>query len=210
MMIARWAYNIAGPTLATRLGSNLIVEYSHGSFRYKMLYKKKKPVLRSRGVRCVERITDGNGNDVTEEIKSFMGPFRDFHGQHLTPGDLGYEQLHFHMIGDDNVPFHLRNPILFSINDRLDVESFGSDEVSKGFFKVRYDWRGRFRNEEDYEGYRVWSDAVEIVRYFFEATNEGFPQEQNITILAYPEVISRLKTTPWYIEEWQPDIVASC
>lgn len=38
-------------------------------------------------------VQDHEGNDITEEVRSYLGPNEDFHGQRLRPFDIGYERL---------------------------------------------------------------------------------------------------------------------
>jgi hypothetical protein len=46
-----------------------------------------------RGPSNISRIEDGNGNDVTEEVRRVMGVGNNFHGIATTPTMIGYETI---------------------------------------------------------------------------------------------------------------------
>lgn len=55
------------------------------------LYKVRTMV--KRGPPRIIQVKDHDGNDITDEFRSYVGPNEDFHGQHTTPNDIGYNQI---------------------------------------------------------------------------------------------------------------------
>lgn len=55
------------------------------------LYKIK--IRAHRGPRTVVTVEDGWGVDVTDMVIPYMGPNEDYHGQRITPKQLGYDAL---------------------------------------------------------------------------------------------------------------------
>lgn len=75
------------------------------------IYKVKTKVRR--GPSPIIRIMDHQQNDITNEIRTYLGPNEDFHGQSLKPLDLGYEKIHFILRHGKEVEFDINDPILF-------------------------------------------------------------------------------------------------
>lgn len=55
------------------------------------LYKIK--IKAHRGPRTVVTVEDGWGVDVTDMVTPYLGPNEDYHGQQITPKQLGYDAL---------------------------------------------------------------------------------------------------------------------
>lgn len=72
-----------------------IVHYPYGVTWYKIM------IPRRRGPCKVDTITDIEGNDVKQELQSFLGPGDNFHGINITPNMIGYSQLTFAYIDGD-------------------------------------------------------------------------------------------------------------
>ena len=58
-----------------------------------------------RGPSRVIQVTDETGEDITEEIRSYLGPNEDFHGQSLRTCDLGCELISMEMRNGETVVF---------------------------------------------------------------------------------------------------------
>ena len=58
-----------------------------------------------RGPSRVIQATDESGEDVTEDLRSYMGPNEDFHGQLLRTCDIGCELLSIEMRNGDTIVF---------------------------------------------------------------------------------------------------------
>jgi hypothetical protein len=79
------------PSSLTRLNKYLYqLSYVHQGIDYHVLIPLKK------GPRKIVRITDGDQEDVTDQVKPYLGPNEDFHGIEITPGHLEYDTLTFH------------------------------------------------------------------------------------------------------------------
>lgn len=66
-----------------------------------------------RGPSNIERIMDHQNNNITEEVRSYLGPNEDFHGQLIRPFDLGYEKLHVEFRNGDESSFETNDLIVF-------------------------------------------------------------------------------------------------
>jgi len=71
-----------------KLNNHLMVNYAIGLRAYKLLLPYRK-------TNRIHLIQDAHGKDVTHEIKTYLGPCEDCHGQNITPGDLNYGELIF-------------------------------------------------------------------------------------------------------------------
>lgn len=58
-----------------------------------------------RGPSRVVQVTDETGDDITEEIRSYMGPNEDFHGQSIRTCDIGCELISMEMRNGDTIVF---------------------------------------------------------------------------------------------------------
>jgi hypothetical protein len=68
---------------------NLEITYILHSKIYKIKTKIKK------GPNKIVSIRNRNYENVTENVLMYMGPNEDFHGQDVTPSDLGFDGLYF-------------------------------------------------------------------------------------------------------------------
>lgn len=66
-----------------------------------------------RGPSSIVRVLDHQDKDITEEIRSYMGPNEDFHGQSICPQDMGYEYVVFCFRNGKQTGFALQEPIVF-------------------------------------------------------------------------------------------------
>jgi len=66
-----------------------IIKYSHGFDDYKILAPRR------RGPCKFTKVLNECGEDVTKEVKQFMGPSHNFHGIPTTVDMLGYSELTF-------------------------------------------------------------------------------------------------------------------
>lgn len=81
-----------------------IVWYPYGITWYKMIVpRNRKPCM-------VDQIYAGDEN-VTADIRQYMGPYHNFHGQQVTPKMLGYSELRFTYIDDSDHTFVRDDPI---------------------------------------------------------------------------------------------------
>jgi hypothetical protein len=72
-----------------------VVEYELSGQKYKFLLKKETILGKPRYFILHKR------QDITSELKPWIGPNHDFHNSKLTPSDIGYEELTvFFSIGD--------------------------------------------------------------------------------------------------------------
>lgn len=55
------------------------------------IYKVRTRV--KRGPPHIIQVKDDDGNDITDDFRCYVGPNEDFHGQHTTPHDIGYNQI---------------------------------------------------------------------------------------------------------------------
>jgi len=72
-----------------------VVYRGNGKYDIQYTLKNNIYIFRTtarRGPSTICCITDHNNNDVTDEVKSYLGPNEDCHGQPLTPRDIGYKK----------------------------------------------------------------------------------------------------------------------
>lgn len=66
-----------------------------------------------RGPSPIVRVLDHKDMDITDEVRSYLGPNEDFHGQSLCPQDMGYERVVFCFRNGGQTGFDLQEPIVF-------------------------------------------------------------------------------------------------
>jgi hypothetical protein len=74
-----------------RIGKHMVHEYNYGGKDFCVLSKIKRGPNKLR----VTKVEDESGNDVTVEMKAFMGPNEDWHRIPYTLEDFGREKLCF-------------------------------------------------------------------------------------------------------------------
>lgn len=82
------------------------LSYYHQGNQYHILIPIK------RGPRKVIRITNEEQVDVTDEIRSYLGPNEDFHGFKANPTLLKHQKLSFHTTDGEVLHFELDDTIL--------------------------------------------------------------------------------------------------
>ena len=75
------------------------INYVIGNKLYKFQTKIK------RGPSMVLQVIDGEYNDITELIKPYIGPNRDFHNIKYTPESLNFNELVFQLATGDEIMF---------------------------------------------------------------------------------------------------------
>ncbi len=75
------------------------LDYYYQGTNYKIFVRINK------GPSLVVKVTDEYAKDVTSEIKAYMGPNENFHGATISPNDLGYNQLTFHIRSGSKISF---------------------------------------------------------------------------------------------------------
>lgn len=78
---------------------------------YKFYVKKK------RGPKRLVSVLDEKGNNVTEDVRVYIGPNEDGHGYEITPSMMGYNKLRFEVVGGEiftvdthvYIPFYMLN-----------------------------------------------------------------------------------------------------
>jgi hypothetical protein len=65
-----------------------------------------------RGPSKIVRILDHVDNDITEDVRTYMGPNEDFHGQSVCPQDIGYERVCICLRNGDQIGFASHEPIV--------------------------------------------------------------------------------------------------
>jgi hypothetical protein len=80
-------------------GKYVTLHYPYGVHWYKLRFKRKLGPCR------IVDIKDEHENNVTEVIKTYLGPSYDFHGIPTTPYCLGYESLTFEYMNGTNRQF---------------------------------------------------------------------------------------------------------
>jgi hypothetical protein len=68
-----------------------VLSYTLNGLQYKILLRLK------RGPKNIQLILTGEGVDVTEKVRPYLGPSEDCHQTPLTPGCLGYDTLVFQL-----------------------------------------------------------------------------------------------------------------
>ena len=66
--------------------------------------------------KCIDRVTDDEGVDITEHVRAIMGPSEDFHGQRL--------KLDYIRPGSQAVTFHTVHGTTFTMQRTIDPVSF--------------------------------------------------------------------------------------
>jgi len=66
-----------------------VLSYTLNGLKYKILLRLK------RGPKNISLITTGDGIDVTEKVRPYLGPSEDCHQTQITPACLGYDTLIF-------------------------------------------------------------------------------------------------------------------
>lgn len=84
-----------------------MLPYKHMGKTYKMFMCIRK------GPKQIQRVTDKNEKDVTEQVFSYMGPNNTFHNTPfpITPQLIGYDTLHFHTMKGETKTFQAEEPI---------------------------------------------------------------------------------------------------
>jgi hypothetical protein len=85
-----------------------VVNYTHSNHNYKVVFP------RMRGPCPFTSVTTLDDIDVTNEVKTFMGPSYNFHGIPTTPGMLGYSKLVFY-------DFDNECGVVFNMNDVINL-----------------------------------------------------------------------------------------
>lgn len=76
-----------------------IVEYPYGVSWYKIIVpRNRRPCL-------IDDITDAHGCSVKTQLKPYLGPGNNFHGQRVTPNLLGFSRLTFTYANGDELTF---------------------------------------------------------------------------------------------------------
>jgi len=65
-----------------------------------------------RGPSKIVQILDHLDNDITEDVRTYMGPNEDFHGQSVCPQDIGYERVYVCLRNGAQVGFAADEPIV--------------------------------------------------------------------------------------------------
>lgn len=86
--------------------THYVVPYTHGNQEYKILCKKARNRIR------LIKITNESGDDVTDDIKPYMGPGLNFHNIPTTPIDFGHKRLVFEMLGGEQKEYEENDLIL--------------------------------------------------------------------------------------------------
>lgn len=83
-----------------------IITYYFNNNPYKIIHKHgRKKVF-------ITKISS-NDEDVTKNVKQFLGPFDDFHGCQISPIDMGYKKLRFEFANDKILEFEEKDKITF-------------------------------------------------------------------------------------------------
>lgn len=106
------AYNVyktiyTSSSLEKVSSSIYMLPYKHMGKTYKMFMCIRK------GPKQIQRVTDKNETDVTEQVFTYMGPNNTF--QHvqvpITPRLMGYDTLHFHTFRGETKTFQAEETI---------------------------------------------------------------------------------------------------
>lgn len=82
------------------------VQYKHNGKYYKF------PLLIKRGPKPVILLAlDENGNDITDEINMYYGPYGNFNGLQLTPNNIGYKKITI-TFDEDNIKTFIENEVI--------------------------------------------------------------------------------------------------
>lgn len=73
------------------------------------VYKVRTRVRR--GPSNIIQILNHQGEDVTDEVRTYLGPNEDFHGQCMTPNDLGFEELSIQLRKGETMEYKLHDKI---------------------------------------------------------------------------------------------------
>lgn len=73
------------------------------------IYKIRMKV--KRGPSKIIQILDHLDNDITDDVRSYLGPNEDFHGQSVCPQDMGYERVYLCLRNGEQVGFDALEPI---------------------------------------------------------------------------------------------------
>lgn len=57
-------------------------------------------------------IMDHSDNDITDKVRSYMGPNEDFHGKPMCPQEIGYEKICIVLRNDQQIIFNANDPIV--------------------------------------------------------------------------------------------------
>lgn len=74
------------------------------------VYKVRTQVRR--GPSRIVRVLDHQDRDITENVRAYLGPNEDFHGQPTRPQDMGYEGVVVCLRGGGRLEFDLEEPIV--------------------------------------------------------------------------------------------------
>lgn len=75
------------------------------------IYKVRTQV--QRGPSKIILIKDQHGNDITNDMRCYLGPNEDFHGQLTTPTNLGYEKIYIQLRNGQELEFDAHAIIVF-------------------------------------------------------------------------------------------------
>lgn len=90
--LMNWLARVMNMGHITRTRKTMDVSYRVNGEVYTVRFKSKLTPSK------IHFISDHEGNDVTKEVRRFMGPYQNFHGISTTPKFLGYKELTFHFI----------------------------------------------------------------------------------------------------------------
>lgn len=76
----------------------------------------------------VLQVINEDDEDITEDIRPFLGPLEDFHGQTFTPSRLGYRQLTLNLYNGDTIEFKAEDPILIKTESITDCYTKTKDD----------------------------------------------------------------------------------
>ena len=100
--------------------SKHVVRISHDIYLVNYSIKGKKYKFITHFRRSIPKITQvitNEGNDITSEVYSYMGPSQNWHCMHeLTPVLIGYDCLIFKMFNGDEIKIHNKENIIPIIN----------------------------------------------------------------------------------------------
>lgn len=91
-----------------QIGKYTVYDYYVGERQYKILSKIKRGPNKYK----VVGVQDDNGNDITEDVKSFLGPNEDWHRIPYTLQDFEWKRMTFFLQNEETVVVEDPNQIL--------------------------------------------------------------------------------------------------
>lgn len=103
-------------------------EYEIDYVLHEELYHFRVYGQRGPYTRRVLQVINEKDEDITEEVRPYLGPLEDFHGHIFTPSRLGCQQLTINLYNGETLEFQADDPIVIKIDVANDFSTKAKDD----------------------------------------------------------------------------------